>query len=159
MSDETREEIEGYRERQMDRRKRERDERLGLVDVDEEDVKPSKKKKEEKVEEDKKKPMKYPAEGMFVLFFLCYCFLVIPKHCHIYRTTNQVVTVLTIDLLVEFAERDEKEGRILVRPALGTNLPFGDGFEKLILAWSFLNVMGYVFFFSSFASLLHHDSY
>jgi len=74
MSDETREEIEGYRERQMDRRKRERDERLGLVDVDEEDVKPSKKKKEEKVEEDKKKPMKYPAEGMFFFFFLCYCF-------------------------------------------------------------------------------------
>jgi len=59
-----------------------------------------------------------------------------------------VVTVLTIDLLVEFAERDEKEGRILVRPALGTNLPFGDGFEKLLLAWSFLNVMGYVLSFS-----------
>jgi bromodomain adjacent to zinc finger domain protein 1A len=49
---------------------------------------------------------------------------------------------------VEYAERDEKEGRILVRPAVGKNLPFGDGFEKLLLAWSFLNVMGYVLFLS-----------
>jgi hypothetical protein len=48
---------------------------------------------------------------------------------------------------VEYAERDEKEGRILVRPAVGRNLPFGDGFEKLLLAWSFLNVMGYVLSF------------
>jgi bromodomain adjacent to zinc finger domain protein 1A len=55
---------------------------------------------------------------------------------------------LISDLLVEYAERDEKEGRILVRPAVGKNLPFGDGFEKLLLAWSFLNVMGYVLFLS-----------
>jgi hypothetical protein len=51
---------------------------------------------------------------------------------------------------VEYVERDEKEGRILVRPAVGRNLPFGDGFEKLLLAWSFLNVMGYVTFSFSF---------
>jgi hypothetical protein len=57
-------------------------------------------------------------------------------------------TPLISDLLVEYAERDEKEGRILVRPAVGRNLPFGDGFEKLLLAWSFLNVMGYVLFLS-----------
>lgn len=48
--------------------------------------------------------------------------------------------------MVEYVEKDEKEGRILVRPAVGRNLPFGDGFEKLLLAWSFLNVMGYVNF-------------
>jgi hypothetical protein len=53
------------------------------------------------------------------------------------------VTLIS-DLLVEYVERDEKEGRVLVRPAVGRNLPFGDGFEKLLLAWSFLNVMGYV---------------
>ena len=57
------------------------------------------------------------------------------------------ITPLISDLLVEYVERDEKEGRILVRPAVGRNLPFGDGFEKLLLAWSFLNVMGYVLSF------------
>jgi hypothetical protein len=63
----------------------------------------------------------------------------------ILRKTSIVSRIQLIsDLLVEYAERDEKEGRILVRPAVGRNLPFGDGFEKLLLAWSFLNVMGYV---------------
>jgi len=45
---------------------------------------------------------------------------------------------------VEYAEKDEKEGRIEVRPAPSKALPFGDQFEKLLLCWSFLNVMGYV---------------
>jgi hypothetical protein len=60
MSDEIREEIESFRERQMDRRKRERDERL------EEEVPVGRKKVKKEVEvkeEDKKKPMKFPAEG------------------------------------------------------------------------------------------------
>jgi bromodomain adjacent to zinc finger domain protein 1A len=51
-----------------------------------------------------------------------------------------------LDLLVEYVERDEKEGRILVRPTPDRNLPFGDQFEKLLLSWSFLNVMGYVLY-------------
>jgi hypothetical protein len=65
MSDEVREEIESFRERQMDRRKRERDERLGLVEEEEVPAGRKKVKKEVEVkEEDKKKPMKFPAEGM-----------------------------------------------------------------------------------------------
>ena len=65
MSDEIREEIESFRERQMDRRKRERDERLGLVEEEVEvGRKKVKKEVEVKGEEDKKKPMKFPAEGM-----------------------------------------------------------------------------------------------
>jgi bromodomain adjacent to zinc finger domain protein 1A len=70
MSDEVREEIESFRERQMDRRKRERDERLGLVEEEEVPVGRKKVKKEVEVkEEDKKKPMKFPAEGMSPSFF------------------------------------------------------------------------------------------
>ena len=130
MSDEIREEIESFRERQMDRRKRERDERLGLVEEEEVVVGRKKVKKEVEVkgEEDKKKPMKFPAEGMCISLVRGYRIELIS------------------DLLVEYVEKDEKEGRILVRPAVGRNLPFGDGFEKLLLAWSFLNVMGYVIF-------------
>jgi len=68
MSDEIREEIESFRERQMDRRKRERDERLGLVEEEEVPAGRKKVKKEVEVkEEDKKKPMKFPAEGMSFL--------------------------------------------------------------------------------------------
>jgi len=148
MSDEIREEIESFRERQMDRRKRERDERLGLVEEEVEVGRKKVKKEVEVKEEDKKKPMKFPAEGMslFLLSFpLLHSLLNIPS-----PTGRQYFgrIKLILDLLVEYVERDEKEGRILVRPAVGRNLPFGDGFEKLLLAWSFLNVMGYVLFLS-----------
>jgi hypothetical protein len=84
MPDEIREGIQQYRERQMDKRKREREERLGIVPGaaeapsvhEEEEEKPKKRrtkktaaaepevKVEEVVEEKKKKkPLKYPAEG------------------------------------------------------------------------------------------------
>ncbi len=82
MSEEVREGIARYRERQMDKRKREREERMGLtvngseVDVTEDDKPKTKKQKkeeekrlkeEEKVKEEdegkRKKPLKYPAEG------------------------------------------------------------------------------------------------
>ena len=63
MSDEIREEIQEFRERQMDRRKRERDERMGIVEEEEEKPRKKGKKDEVKVEEEKKKPMKFPAEG------------------------------------------------------------------------------------------------
>jgi hypothetical protein len=46
------------------------------------------------------------------------------------------------DFLVEYVEKDEKDGRIEVRPTPGKTLPFGDQFEKFLLSWSFLNVMG-----------------
>jgi len=46
---------------------------------------------------------------------------------------------------VEYVEKDEKDGRIEVRPNPGRNLPFGDQFEKFLLAWTFLNVMGWVY--------------
>lgn len=149
MSDEIREEIESFRERQMDRRKRERDERMGHVE--EEEVKPKKSKKEGevKVEEDKKKPMKFPAEGeSFFDLFLAPSFsrslhcLWPNSLCQDLRSGCILNRSLIIDLLVEYVERDEKEGRILVRPSMGRNLPFGDQFEKFILSWSFLNVMG-----------------
>ena len=72
MSEEVMDQIQEYRDRQMDRRKREREERLGLVEEveEEEKEKPRKKAKKDaggvevKVEEEiRKKPMKYPAEG------------------------------------------------------------------------------------------------
>ena len=47
------------------------------------------------------------------------------------------------DLLVEYSqEKDAPAGRIEVRPPLNRNLPFGDQFERLLMSWSFLNVMG-----------------
>jgi hypothetical protein len=49
---------------------------------------------------------------------------------------------LITDFLVEYVEKDEKDGRIEVRPTPGKTLPFGDQFEKFLLSWSFLNVMG-----------------
>ncbi len=49
----------------------------------------------------------------------------------------------SIDLLVEFApERDLPAGRVEVRPKPEKTLPFQDKFERFLMAWSFLNVMG-----------------
>lgn len=71
MTDEIKDEIANFREAQMDRRKREREERLGIMPEEEPERGRKKAKKEKgkeeevvKVEEDvKKRPMKYPAEG------------------------------------------------------------------------------------------------
>jgi len=70
MTDEIKDEIATFREAQMDRRKREREERLGIPPDEEvshsrKKVKKEKGREEEvKVEEDvKRRPMKYPAEG------------------------------------------------------------------------------------------------
>lgn len=88
MSDEVKDQISSYKEKQMDRRKREREERMGITHDgeseggDKDDSKPSKKKskkgdaaakdnkedvKVEPEEEEKKRrrPTKYPAEGGF----------------------------------------------------------------------------------------------
>ncbi|KAL7419030.1 hypothetical protein Q5752_006715 [Cryptotrichosporon argae] len=143
MSPEVREAIAAYRERQMEKRKRERDERLGLApptsEVEEVPEEPPAKKrrgkrdvKEEVEEPRRRKPNKYPAE----------------------------------DLLVDWSEeRDAPAGRIEVRPAPGKSLPFGDQFEKFLTVWSFLNVMGKPLGLSSFTlddfehSLYHSDAY
>ncbi|KAK4688137.1 hypothetical protein P7C73_g1979, partial [Tremellales sp. Uapishka_1] len=140
MSEEIKEGHLQFRIAQLEKRKREREGRLGIGhDSDlgvEEDEKPKKKSKnglkEEKVEtlEDKKKALKYPAE----------------------------------DLLVEYVEeRDGVAGRLKVRPPLIKDLPFGDSFEKFLMAWSFLNVMGKPLALSPFTldefeqSLYHSD--
>ncbi|ORX38861.1 hypothetical protein BD324DRAFT_648971 [Kockovaella imperatae] len=116
--------IQRFKEELMDKRKRARDEKLGIVEEEkptEEDIKPKTKKQrlaeerrlreEEKAREEalKKKPMKFPAE----------------------------------DLLVEYSQdKDEPAGRVEVRPTPNRDLPFGDLFEKFLMSWSFLNVMG-----------------
>ncbi|ORY30989.1 hypothetical protein BCR39DRAFT_100098 [Naematelia encephala] len=148
MSEEVREAIVRFRERQMDKRKRDRDERLGInaaaatgseggVEEEEQVVKKKKSKKvveeEVKVEEEevrKKKPMKYPAD----------------------------------DLVVEWSDKiDEAAGRPLVRPTPNRTLPFGDQFETLLMTWSFLNVMGKPLALSPFTlddyeqALYHND--
>lgn len=148
MSDQVREEISTYRERQMDRRKREREERMGITNEQEgsaaENEKPGKKKQkkekedvkleiqqQEEEEKKRRKPTKYPAEGQSLIHD--------HGHTHGGLSTNECV-----DFLVEYGEKDEKDGRLLVRPSPNRQLPFGDQFEKFLLSWSFLNVMGYV---------------
>ncbi|RXK37512.1 hypothetical protein M231_05233 [Tremella mesenterica] len=150
MPPEVRERIQRYREQQMDKRKREREERLGIThptvseaEVEEEKEKPKTKKQrlaeEKKLKEEaaaleeenkRKKPVKYPAE----------------------------------DLLVEYSgDRDAAAGRIEARPAPGRTLPFGDQFERFLMTWSFLNVMGKPLGISPFPlddfeqSLYHND--
>ena len=89
MSDTIRDEISTYRERQMDRRKREREERLGITNDDTEEVgkdeKPNKKRQKKETKEEikikleqqqeeeekkRRKPLKYPAEGESLLLLL-----------------------------------------------------------------------------------------
>nr|XP_019047247.1 hypothetical protein I302_03855 [Kwoniella bestiolae CBS 10118]OCF26177.1 hypothetical protein I302_03855 [Kwoniella bestiolae CBS 10118] len=156
MTDEIRQGILNYKERQMDKRKREREERLGITNLPpagEEEPKSKKQKKEEerKLKEEerlrekeakerereeeerkRKKALKYPAE----------------------------------DLLVEWSEeKDRPAGRIEVRPIPNKILPFGDQFEKLLMTWSFLNVVGKPLGISSFSlddyeqSLYHSEAY
>lgn len=161
MTDEIRAAIQLNRERQMDKRKRDREERLGIAHSDDEvkeEAPPAKKKKmskaerekeekekKEREEEEKKKKrgIKYPIEG------------------ELHRQA-----LLTSDMLLEYApERDEPAGRIEVRPAPDKDLPFGEEFEKFFMAWSFLNVMGEGLGLSSFTidefeqALYHKDNY
>lgn len=62
-------------------------------------------------------------------------------------------------------ERDGAAGRIEVRPAPNKDLPFGEHFEKFLMVWSFLNVMGQPLGLSAFTiddfeqSLYHTDPY
>ena len=137
MTDEIRDNIARYKERQMDKRKREREERLGITHPTASEIAAEEEEKEKEKEKDrpktkkqrlaeeraareaekaaeeegkKKKPMKFPAE----------------------------------DLLLDFSpEKDGAAGRLEVRLRPERTLPFGDQFEKFLMTWSFLNVMGY----------------
>lgn len=138
-SEEVKERISSYKERQMDRRKREREERNALhnpiPEPEPEEEKPKNKKakkekgvkeEEEKVEEEPpkaKKPVKYPIDG----------------EC----THTGMDIAYNPDYLLEYSEDiDGAASRPKVRPTLQRSLPFGDSFEKLLMSWSFLNVMG-----------------
>ena len=53
--------------------------------------------------------------------------------------------LIRLDLTVEYkADKDAAAGRIGLRPAPKTDLPFDNKFEQLLMTWSFLNVMGCV---------------
>lgn len=71
-----------------------------------------------------------------------------------------------IDYLLEHSEDiDGAASRPKLRPALTRSLPFGDHFEKFLMSWSFLNVMGKPLNLSSFTlddyqqALYHTDPY
>ena len=143
MPDQVRDNIQAFKDKQMDKRKRDREERLGITqeEVKVEDPTRPKTKKQKKEEERrareeekerleaevKKKPMKYPAEGAS------------RRPCNYLSHCSRVAA----DLMVEYSlEKDEPAGRIEVRPTPNRDMPFGDRFEKLLMSWSFLNVMG-----------------
>lgn len=158
MSDAVKDRIATYRERQMDRRKREREERMGLTHPSEmevtEDEKPKTKKakKEEvvQVEEEelpkiKKAVIKYPIDGQLLGVI--------------------VGPPLIPDLLVQYSDYDASHDKPRVRPSLNLSLPFGEHFEKFLMSWSFLNVMGKPLGLSPFTlddyeqALYHNDPY
>lgn len=62
-------------------------------------------------------------------------------------------------------DKDKTAGRIEVRPTPNKDMPFGEHFEKFLMVWSFLNVMGVPLGLSSFTiddleqSLYHTDPY
>lgn len=154
MSAEIQARIAAYREDKMDRRKREREERLGISHF--EDVKAEvesadgegvggagaggKKKRLKKDDKDRvkeeerlreeeerrrKKTLKLPAEG----------------ECSLLGYRRERAD--RADLLVEWQEeKDGPAGRIQVRPSPSKELPFGTKFEAFLMSWSFLNVMG-----------------
>ena len=126
MTDEIRQRNALYRERQMDKRKREREERLGLfhgtseqdLEEEEESKQPAKKKAKKDKDDDKKKDDEDAAR-------------------------KKAIKYPIDDLLIEYAEeRDGPHGRIPVRPTPNKQLPFGEHFERFLMSWSFLNVMG-----------------
>ncbi|OWZ33000.1 hypothetical protein J007_05493 [Cryptococcus neoformans] len=128
MSESTKLFISSYRERQMGKRKREREERLGLNVEDEEvEEKPKTKKQmkeeEKRMKEEEKAKKKEEERRM--------------KEEEEERKKKKQMKWPNEDLLVEWSEED-----VRVRPQLVRTLPFGDQFEKLLNSWSFLNVMG-----------------
>ncbi|WVR04567.1 hypothetical protein IAU60_001574 [Kwoniella sp. DSM 27419] len=133
MTDDIKDGIARYKERQMDKRKREREERLGITHEPEpEEEKPKtkkqknsddkKSKEEERLREKEAREREREEEE---------------------RKKKKALKFPAEDLLVEWSEeRDREAGRIEVRPAPERSLPFGDQFERFLMTWSFLNVMG-----------------
>ncbi|OCF58877.1 hypothetical protein L486_03368 [Kwoniella mangroviensis CBS 10435] len=157
MTEEIRQGILNYKERQMDKRKREREERLGLNnpapagDADEPKTKKQKKEEEKKSREEERLREKEAKER---------------EREEEERKKKKALKYPAEDYLVEWSEdKDKPAGRIEVRPQLQTLLPFGDQFEKLLMTWSFLNVMGKPLGLSPFSledyerSLYHNDNY
>ncbi|ODN82220.1 hypothetical protein L202_02506 [Cryptococcus amylolentus CBS 6039] len=132
MPESTRLAIHAYREQQMGKRKREREERLGLsngegilMDGEEEDERP-KTKKEKKEEEKRMKDEKKREDDKR------------SKEEEEERKKKKNFKFPNEDYLVDLWE--EKEPRL--RPVPNKDLPFADQFEKFLTSWSFLNVMG-----------------
>ncbi|WWC67890.1 uncharacterized protein I206_101808 [Kwoniella pini CBS 10737] len=135
MSEEIRQGIQRYKEKQMDKRKREREERLGITHEEEDDKPKSKKQKkdEEKKLKDEEKLKDKEARDREKE----------KEREEEERRKKKALKYPAEDLLVEWSEeKDSPAGRIQVRPIPKKTLPFGDQFEKLLMTWSFLNVMG-----------------
>ncbi|WWC86969.1 uncharacterized protein L201_001850 [Kwoniella dendrophila CBS 6074] len=168
MPEEIRESILRYKEKQMDKRKREREERLGITNpptsaaaavAGEEDDKPKTKKQkkdeEKKLKEEEKQKEKEAKEREKE-----------KEREEEERKKKKTLKYPAEDLLVEWSEeKDGSAGRIQVRPVPNKTLPFGDQFEKLLMTWSFLNVTGKPLGLSPFTlddyenSLYHNDPY
>ncbi|WVQ76071.1 hypothetical protein IAR50_005708 [Cryptococcus sp. DSM 104548] len=155
MPEETRLAIQAYREQQMGKRKREREERLGLsngadggiMDADEEDERPKtkkEKKEEEKKMKDEDKARKKEDDRK-------------SKEEEEERKKRKNFKFPNEDYLVDLWEERE----VKLRPVPNKNLPFAGHFDKFLMSWSFLNVMGTPlnlspFTIDEFERALHH---
>lgn len=48
----------------------------------------------------------------------------------------------TEDLDVKLSDKDRKAGKIVTRPAMDRDVPFGSSFEAFAMSWSFLQTFG-----------------
>ncbi|WVQ83398.1 hypothetical protein IAT38_005539 [Cryptococcus sp. DSM 104549] len=164
MTDEIRAGHTAYKEAQLGKRKREREERLGLnqpvveEEVVQEEEKPKTKKEkreeEKKAREEERQKAKEKKEEEKKA-----------KEEEDEKKKKKALKYPTEDLLVEWnQERDSAQGRIEVRPPLIKTLPFTDQFERFLMSWTFLNVMGTPLGLSPFTldeferSLYHSDT-
>ncbi|CAK9782707.1 hypothetical protein CC85DRAFT_92470 [Cutaneotrichosporon oleaginosum] len=159
MTDELRAVITAHREAQMERRKRDRDERLGITHDGEETEheQPAKKKRSSKglskEDRDRIKQEEQEAEEKA------------KEQEEVKKKTSRGIKYPIEDFLLEYQEKDKQAGRIEVKPVPNRDLPFGEHFEKFLMVWSFLNVMGKPLGISSFTiddfeqSLYHNDQW
>ncbi|WVQ97999.1 hypothetical protein IAU59_005119 [Kwoniella sp. CBS 9459] len=150
-----------YKEKQMDKRKREREERLGIthepepLEAEKPKTKKQKKEDEKKIKEEEKQREKEAKERERER-----------EREEEEKRKKKTLKYPAEDLLVEWSEeKDAAAGRIQIRPTPNKTLPFADEFEKFLMAWSFLNVMGKPLGLSPFTlddfeqSLYHNDPY
>ncbi|WVF69958.1 hypothetical protein IAT40_004743 [Kwoniella sp. CBS 6097] len=148
-----------YKEQQMVKRKREREERLGIThepeppEAEKPKTKKQKKEEERKAKEEEKLREKEAKERE-------------REREEEEKKKKKTLKYPAEDLLVEWSEeKDKAAGRIEIRPTPNKTLPFTDEFEKFLMAWSFLNVMGKPLGLSPFTlddfeqSLYHDDPY